>query len=87
MNNNADIPMISETKIDETFPNAQFCTDRYSTSYHLLRNSNGGGNLLYVREDIPSKMLKAHLQVTFEGFFIEINFKNKSGFLVGPMIP
>ena len=87
MNNNVDITMISETKIDETFPNAQFCTNRYSTSYHLHRNSNGGGNLLYVREDIPSKMLEADLQVTFEGFFIEINFKNKSGFLVGPMIP
>ena len=87
MNNNVDIPMISETKIDETFPNAQFCTNRYSTSYHLHRNSNGGGNLLYVRENIPSKMLEADLQVTFEGFFIEINFKNKSGFLVGPMIP
>ena len=87
MDNNADIPMISETKIDETFPNAQFCTDRYSTSYHLHRNSNGGGNLLYVREDIPSKMLKADLQVTFEGFFIKINLRKESGFLVAPITP
>ena len=79
--------MISETKIDETFPNAQFCTDRYSTFYHLHRNSSGGGNLLYVREDIPSKILKADIQVTFEGFFIEINLRNKSGFLVAPITP
>ena len=79
--------MILETKIDETFPNAQFCIDRYSTSYHLHRNSNGGGNLLYVREDIPYKMLKADLQVTFEGFFTKINLRKESGFLVAPITP
>lgn len=69
--------MISETKIDETFPNAQFCTDRYSTFYHLHRNSSGGGNLLYVREDIPSKIIKAHLLDFFEGFSIKINLGKK----------
>ena len=46
-----------------------------------------GGILLYVTEDIPSKMLKADPQNTFEGFFMEINFKGKNGFLVAPVTP
>ena len=32
INNNVNILMISETKIDETFLDAKFCRDRYSTS-------------------------------------------------------
>ena len=50
--------MISETKINETFPGAQFCIYGYSTAYYRDRNSNGGGIFLYVREDIPTKMIK-----------------------------
>ena len=80
INNNVDILMILETKIDETFPDAQFCIDGYSTFYYFDRNSNGGGNLLYVREGIPSKMIKADPHNTFEGFFIEINLRKKNTF-------
>lgn len=50
--------MISETKINETFPGTQFCIYGYSTAYYLDRNPNGGGILLYVREDILTKMIK-----------------------------
>ena len=67
INNYVDILMILETKIDETFPDAQFCIDGYSTPYHFDRNSNGGGILLYAREDVSSKMTKADLAETFEG--------------------
>lgn len=57
MYNNVDILMISETKIDETFPDPQFCIDGYSTPYYLDRNSSGGGILPYVSmlEKIKSK--------------------------------
>ena len=41
--------------------------------YRLDKNSNGGGILLYVREDIPFKMIKAD----FEGFFIEIDLRGR----------
>lgn len=40
--------MISESKTDEPFPEAQFYFDRSSTSYCLDRNSNGSGILLDV---------------------------------------
>ena len=49
-----DILMISETKIDESFPKQNYLTDRFSTSYRLDHDSKGGWIMLYVREDIPS---------------------------------
>ena len=52
-----DILMISETKLDESFPIGQFLTDGYSVPFRLDSNENGGGILLYVRDDIPSKLL------------------------------
>ena len=54
---NIDILMICETKIDASFPIGQFLLSGYSTSFRLDRNAHGGGILLYVREDIPSKLL------------------------------
>ena len=51
------------------------------------RNSNGDGILLYVREDIHSKLIKKDLQVTFKRLFIEINLTEKTSFLVTPVIP
>ena len=49
--------MISETKIDASFPIGQFLLNGYRTPFRLDRNGHGGGILLYVREDIPSKLL------------------------------
>ena len=76
---NADILLISETKIDSSFPTAQFKVEGYTT-YRLDRNSNGGGILLCVREDIPSTLLNTELLI--EGFCIEINIRKNKWFLV-----
>ena len=43
---NIDILMISETKLDESFPVGQFLIDGYSVPYRLDRDGNGGGILL-----------------------------------------
>ena len=53
---NIDILMISETKIDDAFPHSQFLIEGFSTTYRLDRDSNGGGILLYVREDISFQL-------------------------------
>ena len=50
-----NILLVSATKIDDTFPVAEFCVQGYSTSYKLDRLGKGGRLLLYVREDIPSE--------------------------------
>ena len=73
---NIDILMIPETKIDASFPIGQFLLNSYSTPFRLDRNAHGGGILLYVREDIPSKLLLVEENL-IEGFFVEINLRNK----------
>ena len=55
-----DILIITETKLDSTFPSSQFMIKGYSEPYRLDRNRNGGGVLIYIREDIPSKNLISH---------------------------
>ena len=43
--------LISETKIDDSFPTEQFLIPTFSEPHRLDRNENSGGLLLYVRED------------------------------------
>ena len=40
--------MISETKLDETFPEGQFLMDGFTPTYGMDRNANVGGIALYV---------------------------------------
>ena len=79
LHTNVDILLISETKIDSSFPTAQFKIEGYTT-FRLDRNSNVGGILLYVREDIPSTLLNTELLI--EGFYIEINIRKKKWLLI-----
>ena len=58
--NYLDILTIQETKLDESVPTAQLLIDGYNEPYRLDRNRCGGGVLIYVREDIPSKPLDKH---------------------------
>ena len=66
--------MISETKLDPSFPNGQFHIHGFSEPYRFDRNGNGGGILLYICGDIPSKLI---LTKMIEGFFVEINLRKK----------
>ena len=69
-----DVIIVTETKLDNSFPKAQFCIDRFSIPYRLTRNRNGRGLMIYVRDDIPSKMLtKDNLPEDNEAAFIELN--------------
>ena len=52
-----DIFMVSESKLDDSFPHGQFLIDGFHTPFRFDRNKNRGGRLLYVREDIPAKIL------------------------------
>ena len=77
LHNNLEILVISETKIDSSFPTVQFQIEGYTT-YRLDRNANGGGILLYIREDIPSTLLNSDMSI--ESFSIEINIRKKKAF-------
>ena len=82
------ILVLTETKIDATFPNAQFRIDRFSTPFRLDRNKFGGGVLIYVREDIPCKQLTKHiLPDNIEEIFVEINLRKTKWLLFGGYRP
>ena len=73
---NIDILLATETKFDSFFPSAQFQMHGYTTPYRLDRNEKGGGLLLYVREDIPSKKIdNKDFDTGLEAMIIEINIR------------
>ena len=53
--NYLDVLIIGETKLDPSFPTDQFLIPGYCKPYRLDRNRNGGGLVIYIREDIPAK--------------------------------
>ena len=76
--NYLDILLISETKIDESFPLVQFLLDGFSKPYRLDQCTNGGEILLYVRDDISFCLLTEYkLQDSTECLFIKINIKKE----------
>ena len=68
------ILLITEIKLDNTFPVSQFHTDGFSIPYRLDRNRSGSGVIVYLREDIPSKLPKHSFKEDISGLFVEINF-------------
>ena len=56
INGNVDILLISETKLDNSFPNGQFLIKGYSAPYRLDRGAKGEGIILFIGEYISSKL-------------------------------
>ena len=78
---NLDILMISETKLDESFPVSQFLIPGFENPIRLDRSSSGGGIMLYIREGIPFKLLKSSgLSANTEAFLVEVKINKKNGF-------
>ena len=55
--NKIDILMISESNLDDTFPTSQLVIDSVTKSFRLDCNRNGGGILLYVKNNITETLL------------------------------
>ena len=45
-----DILLISETKVDSSFPLSQFAIERFISPFRLDRNSSEDGIMLFVRK-------------------------------------
>ena len=71
INGNIDVLLVSETKVDDSFPNINFLIDGLITPYAFDGNSNGGGLKLFVREDIPSNLVEAEAK-PIAGFYIAL---------------
>ena len=72
---NVDVLLICETKVVSSFPRAQFNIHGFGEPYRFDRNGKGGGIRLYIRDDIPSKLIES--KMTVEGLFVEINLRKK----------
>ena len=79
-----DIFLISETKIDSSFPDAQFFYSGYAKPHRKDRNLGGGGLLMYVNENIPSRTLIGHIiPRDIEILCVEINLRKQKWISLG----
>ena len=73
-----DMLLPTVTKLDDSFPTTQFSLNGFCKPYRLDRSLNGGDILLYVRDDIPSRLLTDYkIKDNLELFFVEVNFRKK----------
>ena len=77
---NIDILMILETNVDDTFPDNQFFLGRFGAPIRLDRNRNGGGIILFIRNDILAKGVSTDDR-PIESFYVELNFRKKKWLL------
>ena len=86
--NYIDIIVLTETKLDGSYPTSQFKIEGYSKPFRHDRNTDGGGILIYSREDIPCRELSCHSFLEgIEGIFIELNFRKCKWMLLGTYHP
>ena len=56
--------------------------------FWLDRNRNGGGVMIYIRDDFPSRLLSKHVFPNdIEGLYIELNFRKRKWLLLGTYHP
>ena len=76
-----DVLVLTETKLDHSFPKVQFLVDGFSEPYRYDRK-------IYIRDNIPSKLLKKHkFHDGMEGLFLELNFRKIKLLLLGTYHP
>ena len=88
--NRIDILLISETKINSSFPTSQFEIEGFSSPYRKDRSQNGqngGGILLYIRDHIASKRLNPRPLEDIECLCVEIKIYKKSWLIFGTYNP
>ena len=79
-----DIFLISETKIDSTFPESQFHCQGYTRPFRRDRSLGAGGLLLYINDDIPSVQKNDHPAPNdVEIVCVEINLRKQKWLITG----
>ena len=56
-----DLLVVAETKLDYTFRTSQFLNEGFVQPFRLDQNRNGGGAMIYICDDIPSKLIVKHV--------------------------
>ena len=79
---------ISETKLDDTFPLNQFILERFTPLYRPDRTKHDDGLMLFVRKDIPSKLLpNIDPSGNIDNIFVEINLRSMKWLTSGSYNP
>lgn len=76
-----DILFLSETKIDASFPDAQFSIDNF-TMWRADRNTFGGGVIVYIRSDLAADRKIQYEFREIESIGVEVTSGMRNGFLV-----
>ena len=83
INGNVDVASIAETKIDASFPSAQFVLEGYHSPYRLDINSKNGGILVYVKFSILSSRLSCeNLCDSIQAVPFEINLRKEKWLVI-----
>ena len=70
--NKIDILVISKSKLDDTFPTSQFVIYSFAEPLRLDHTRNGGGILLYVKDNIAATLLTNYTLIEdIEALFVE----------------
>ena len=77
--NNVDILLISETKLDDSFLSGQFKICGFSMPYQYDRDSMGGGLLLFIRD--------YEFITNIENLSVQINLRKRKWFFNGSYNP
>ena len=73
-----DILCIDETKLNETFPDAQFIIENYQfTPFRRDRNNKGGGKMVFIRKELLAKSLEDFETKSTETILIELLISKK----------
>ena len=80
-----DILIVAETKIDASFPTAQFSVEGYHKPYRLDVSEKSGGISVYINSSIPSRQLHCgNLNLSIQAVPFQINL-SKDKWLVIPV--
>ena len=80
-----DYFVLSKTKLDDSFPSAQFYIENFEIRNRRDRDKNGGGLIKFVRKGFITKRLKEYETKLNETIACEFIISRKSGFVLVPI--
>ena len=88
INGNVDIVSIAETKLDASFPSAQFILEGYHTPYRLGINNKIGSILTHAKSSVPSRCLFCEeLCSSVQAIPFEINLRKGKRLVISTYCP
>ena len=78
-----DYFVLSETKLDDSFPSAQFYIENFEIRNRRDRDKNGGGLIEFVRKGFITKKKSRNMkQKSVKSLLLSLPYQRKSGFVL-----